>query len=109
MLLEKKIKYFGLQDNIQCLGYLKNEEAFQTISSSKLFIFPSYEEGFGVTILQAISLGIPVIAWDLPVYNSIYKAGIIKVKTGDILELSKMILTLLSDEKRRARISSEAK
>ncbi|MFA6136377.1 MAG: glycosyltransferase family 4 protein [Candidatus Paceibacterota bacterium] len=59
-----KIKKLGLENNIFILSNLKNKEKDQAIRQSKIFVFPSLMEGFGLAPLEAMALGVPVVASD---------------------------------------------
>ena len=39
------------------------------MKSSKLFIFPSYEEGWGISITEAMACGLAVVCYDLKAYD----------------------------------------
>jgi len=41
------------------------------LSGAKALIFPSFDEGYGLPLIEALSLGIPVIAGNLPVFHEI--------------------------------------
>lgn len=107
--LKKEIKSFGLEKNIYLLGYLEDKRAFTIIKASKIFVFPSYEEGFGIAGLEAQVLGLPVIAWNLPVFEEIFKRGMIKLKTGEIEEFSEKVLESLNNKNLYQKLSKEAK
>ncbi|MAK37630.1 MAG: hypothetical protein CMC15_15840 [Flavobacteriaceae bacterium] len=50
---------------IQNLGYLTNEDLAGVYSSATAFCYPSLEEGFGLPILESLSLGTPVVTSNL--------------------------------------------
>lgn len=66
---------------------------------SKVFIHPSHEEGFGVAPLEAQACGLPVVAWNLPVYQEVFPKGMIKVEMGDIKRFADKVLDLLNNKK----------
>ncbi len=107
--LKKKIMDANLEHNIAIMGYLEDDKAFEILKSSKVFISPSHEEGFGIAILEGMACGLPVVAWDLPVYREVFPKGIIRVPTGNIEEFAWSILDLLEDSKLYGRISKEAR
>ena len=51
--------------NIECIGYLNRDELFKHYASSVL-LFPSYIETVGLPLLEAASLGMPIIVADCP-------------------------------------------
>jgi glycosyltransferase involved in cell wall biosynthesis len=99
--LKKLVKKCNLEKNIHILGYLDDEEAFGILKSSKIFVFPSHEEGFGISILEAMTCGLPVVAYDLPTYKSIYGNNILKVPIGDFKQFAENILKLLNEKQIR--------
>jgi len=64
LLLEDKIKElkdyinrFGVDKKIKFLGFVPKEDLRILYSNAKIFIFPSFEEGFGFPVLEAVSCG----------------------------------------------------
>lgn len=52
----------GLNSNeLLFIGYITDEELIQLYNLCKLFVFPSWHEGFGLPVLEAMSCGAPVI------------------------------------------------
>jgi len=71
-------------DNIVFVGHKEDEEKYKLIKQSKVFLFPSYEEGLSLTIKEVLACGVPIIAYDLPVYKVIYGDKLKTVPIGDI-------------------------
>jgi len=94
--LSRKIQTSGGQDAIKILGFLESAQAFEIIKSSKVFVFPSFEEGFGIVIMEALACGVPVVTWDLPVYGEIFSHGVIKIPIGDIHGFADAIFRILN-------------
>lgn len=56
-------KVAGLKtDELIFLGYVSDEELVQLYNLCKLFVFPSWHEGFGLPALEAMACGTPVIS-----------------------------------------------
>ena len=92
------VKNYGLLKNVIFSGFVPEREKYTLLSQSKIFVFPSYLEGNPLAICEALSCGIPVIAYDFPYYREIYGDALVYVKKGDFSELANAILSLLKDE-----------
>jgi glycosyltransferase involved in cell wall biosynthesis len=58
--LEGQIRSLGLEQEVKLLGYRK--DAHSLIQAADIFVLPSLAEPFGLVILEAMSLGRPVVA-----------------------------------------------
>jgi len=106
--LENMIKRNRLQKNIHMLGFLPDGDAYRVMKSSKVFVFPSHEEGWGVAICEAMACGLPVIAYDLPVYREVFKQGLVTAPINDVKVFSEMVVELLENDERRRELSEKA-
>lgn len=61
--IETKIKELKLEKNITITGYLTQEELKKYYEKASLLINTSYEESFGLVLIEAASYGIPSIAF----------------------------------------------
>lgn len=60
--LERKINEYGLKDYVTLVGMQSNPYPY--VAASDLFVCPSRQEGFNIAILEAMTLGKPVVATD---------------------------------------------
>ena len=67
------IQKYQLQDKISLLGNISNENMFKYINNSKLFVLPTYYEGFGMALLESSIAGLKVITTDLPVLREVLR------------------------------------
>lgn len=106
--IEKIIAKDDLQDNIQILGTISNVE--ELLAVTKIAVFPSEFEGFTLTLIEKMAMGLPVVAAD----NEIFKKLICDGKNGllfsmfDEVELEKCISNLIKDDKLYDYVSKNA-
>ncbi len=50
------------KDDIIETGYISDEEKFELMRKAEAFLFPTFYEGFGIPVLEAQSVGAPVVA-----------------------------------------------
>ena len=80
---------------------VSGKDALSIMKSCRVFVFPSHEEGWGIAISEAMACGLPVIAFDLPVYRFIFGDVIETVPMKDFESFSEKIIKLLDDEEAR--------
>ena len=54
----------NLEQHVILLGYLTDEELSIAYSKAYMYVFPSYNEGFGIPILEAFKFSLPVLVAD---------------------------------------------
>lgn len=59
--------------NIRFITDADNAEVYRLIASARMLVSPSFYEGFGLTPLEALYLGTPVIVSDIPAHQEIYR------------------------------------
>lgn len=102
--LNKLIHDNDISQNIELLGLESGDAKFCLLKSSHIFVCPSSYESWGIVIAEAMACGLPVVAYDLPVYESIYGNNILKVPIGNLEQFAENILKLLNDEQLRDSI-----
>ena len=60
---DEAIKY-GVADRVKILGRIPKDELVNNYNTASLFLVPAVKEDFGLTTVEAIACGCPVIAWD---------------------------------------------
>ena len=96
--LEQISRNSKFSKNIFLLGSLKSTK--EVLNISDLFILPSSKESFGLSALEAMACGVPVIASDsggIPEVISHGKSGLLN-SVGDTYQMTKNALKLLSND-----------
>ena len=102
-----KIPAKGPGSNILFAGYV--DVVLDWLSAMDIFLFPSHEENQGIAILEAASLGLPIVVRDLPAYRGWLVHGrncLIAKREEDFVPLVKK---LVSDPELRLRLGREAR
>lgn len=73
----------GSPANIEYLGFVDGEEKIKYLVGSKIFLMPSTQESFGTTIIEAMAARLVVVAFDLPVYRSLFSGRLQLSPVGD--------------------------
>lgn len=60
-----------LRGHVVELNHCSDEELAVHLASARALLFPSLVEGFGLPLVEALGMGVPVIASDLPVFREI--------------------------------------
>ena len=60
--LIKKCTRYNLDNRVRFMGEINHTEISEIYSKSDVLIFPSFREATGTVILEAMSMGVPVIA-----------------------------------------------
>lgn len=85
------------QPNITYVGY--TDEVPRFLAASDCYVLPSYHEGFGMSIIEAEAMGLPVIVTDIPGPKNAMINGVtgISVRKADTDELKNAMLKLYHD------------
>lgn len=62
MIVDKVYEY-GLENDTTVHGFLKKEEINKLLQNSSLYVMTSFTESFGIVLIEAMSFGIPCIAF----------------------------------------------
>ena len=85
--------------------YVSEEELASLYSRAAVFVFLSEYEGFGLTPLEALSAGVPIVVLDTPIAREIYgDAAWYVAPDSDVRGAAAAIRTLLEDAYSRERL-----
>lgn len=96
--------------DVNFTGHIEaHEEMISELKAGSLFVLPSTRESFGITIMEAMCSGVPVIstATEGPVDHIVNGETGFLTEIGDHVDMAKKIeLTLTNDELRKKMISN---
>jgi L-malate glycosyltransferase len=97
---ERLCRELGIMDHVKFMG--KQDSLPEILSIADLFIMPSQQESFGLSALEAMSCGVPVISSSvggLPELNLHGETGYI-AEFGDVERMARYAIELFSEEKK---------
>lgn len=89
-------------------GYLSLEEKDSLISQSKIFVFPSLLEGYGMVLKEVMFYGLPIVCFDNSAMPYLVKDGIngIVVENKNYEEMADAISSILINPELRKKLSN---
>ena len=93
-------KVFAYEDeekecgNVEFLGRVTEEELLSIYSNADAFILPSLYEGFGLPLVEAMAIGCPVMASDIPVFREVCEDAAIYFNPNDIADIKAKIRSI---------------
>lgn len=84
-------------------AYVPNEDLPALYSGAMMLVHPALHEGFGISLLQAMACGTPVIAADNSSMPEVVGDAGLYVDAGSVDDISKKILIYYEDEKLRIK------
>jgi glycosyltransferase involved in cell wall biosynthesis len=109
--LEVLIKKFKIDKSIDFLGQVSKEQLYSLYANASVVVQPSIYESFGTPIVEAMSMGKPVVAscvGGIPELITNGKEGLL-VEPRNSLQLARAITKILSDESLRKKLASNAR
>ena len=88
-------------------GYVAEPERKRLLSTASMLVLPSLEEGFGIPALEAMAVGLPVIAANRGALPEVVGDGGILVDPEDVRALADAIERVLSDDHLRRSLSAK--
>jgi len=106
--VEAAIRDHGVADAAAVHAYVPDEALAGLYARASVFAFLSEYEGFGLTPLEALSHGVPVVVLDTPVAREVYGDAAVYVRPGDIVGTADALVMLMTDRAARARVLEAA-
>lgn len=111
VILREYVAKNKLDKYVNFLGWIAGEEKIKQLSKNQVFVLPSYNEGLPVSILEALSFGMPVISTQVGSISEVVmeaENGFL-VEPGDIEGIAKAITEMIFNYTLRCRMAKQAR
>jgi len=96
-----------LADRVRHIGYIQPENRRTLYEGARLLVQPSFEEGFGIPVLEAMTLGIPVVASNRGALPEVLGDAGLLVDPDDATGMARAIERMIEDEPFAAECSAK--
>jgi glycosyltransferase involved in cell wall biosynthesis len=97
-------KQSGVADRISFAGFVSDDELLQLYNACDLFVFPSFYEGFGLPVLEAMACGRAVACARTSSIPEVADGAGIMFDPNSVSEMVRAMSDLLRDTELRARM-----
>jgi glycosyltransferase involved in cell wall biosynthesis len=102
------IQHSAFNIHIRELGYVTEEEKWELLRNADVFLFPTLYEGFGIPVLEAQSVGVPVVTSNTSSLPEVAGEGAVLVDPTSVESIAEGVQRLLSDQGLRSGIIEKA-
>lgn len=98
----------GINDRVLFAGYVPEEYLPLIYNRASLFVYPSFYEGFGLPVLEALTCGVPVITSNISSMPEIAGNAAILVNPNDIGAINRAMAKILNSPEISKRMKNDA-
>jgi len=107
--LVEKLKTYKYRDDVVMLGYLPDEQLAKITASAYSLVYPSFFEGFGLPVIEAMQCGVPVITSNTSALPETGGTAALYADPADPDAIAKQMLLLYRDETLRSKLIENGK
>ena len=96
--IEKYLAENNLFDSVLITGYIDKTKALYFFSNALMYVFPSIDEGFGIPLIEALKLKVPVICSNIPIFNEIANDSVLYFEKRNEEDLFKKMKQLIENK-----------
>ena len=101
-----RIRELELQGEILLTGYIAPDDVPKLYNAAKVFVYPSYFEGFGLPVLEAMACGTPVITSRGSSLEEVAQGAALLVDPLDAGSIAEALKSVLEDADLRSHLSA---
>lgn len=92
------VMQLNLEHKIKFTGFISESEKIDLLRGAEVFIYPSFYEGFGLPVLEAMNCGVPVITSNISSLPEVAGDAAILVNPNDVEQLTYTINLVITSK-----------
>lgn len=101
----EEMRRLQLENDIIRMGFVGDSEVPKILSGAELFVYPSFYEGFGLPVLEAMACGTPVVTSRVSSLPEVGGSAVKYVNPNSHKDIAEKMFEFIKSEKERARYS----
>lgn len=81
--IKKYLTKHNLFGSVLMPGFIEKNQVLYYFSNSVMYVFPSLDEGFGIPLIEALKLKVPVICSNIPIFKEIGQDSVLYFEKQD--------------------------
>ena len=109
--LSKMVEQLDIKSSVNFIGFVEGKNKTREFNSSDLFVLPSYDENFGIAVIEAMAYGLPVIISNRVALSEkviSYNTGFV-IGCDDVYGIANSIQNLYENKKLRSKMSENSR
>jgi glycosyltransferase involved in cell wall biosynthesis len=104
-MIKDALERSGAIDSVHLMGSLSDEDLAEQYTKADVFVYPSLYEGFGLPVVEAMAIGLPVLTSNVGATREIAEDAALLVDPYSVDSIRAGLLRLLSDDDLRRQLS----
>jgi glycosyltransferase involved in cell wall biosynthesis len=103
------VEKLGLTDSVTFTGFIPDDELCALYRSATLFCYPTFDEGFGLPVLEAMACGCPVVASKIPAIEEVGGDAPLYIDPKSKQSMASALQTVVGDDDLRESMARQGK
>jgi glycosyltransferase involved in cell wall biosynthesis len=98
--LKRTVEDNGMSSNIMLKGRCNDAELYAHMKASKVFLFPSRFEGWGLAVGEALACGLPAVCYGISALREVFGkcSSVFFIPTGDTVQFAETVGNILNED-----------
>lgn len=98
--LKEMIEDSNMSSNMMLKGSCSDSELYTQMKASKVFLFPSRFEGWGLAVGEALACGLPVVCYSIPALREVFGGcnSVFFIPVGDTGRFAEAVEEILGED-----------